>query len=82
MAYDHTQRIEVDKDLAIRPYTRDDVKDLFPRIVIEKAGLFMIDMHQAMSVARRWPRGWEWNWYGSRRRDCSVGDNGGMRKPI
>ena len=41
--YDHTQRIEVDKDIAIRPYTQDDVEDLFPRIVSEKESLFMID---------------------------------------
>ena len=43
MVYDHTQRIEVDKDIAIRPYTQDDVEDLFPRIVSEKESLFMID---------------------------------------
>ena len=43
MAYDHTQRIGVDKDIAVRPHTQDDVESLFPRIVSEQESLFMID---------------------------------------
>lgn len=43
MAYDHTQRIEVDERLAIRPYRQEDVEGLFPRLMAEKAELFMIN---------------------------------------
>ena len=42
MLYDHTQRIEIDEHLAIRPYTQDDVEGMFPRLTNEKAELFMI----------------------------------------
>ena len=42
MPYDHTQPINVEIGLTIRPYHEEDVEGLYPRLVAEKEKLFMI----------------------------------------
>ncbi|GEM_PF-6969136 len=40
--YDCTQPIQIEEGLRIRPYTDDDIPDLYPRLLDQQEDLFMI----------------------------------------